>query len=80
MRYETLGLSLLATCLLAFPVLAQSAEGGDGEHRRDTAGRPRMVEIRERMIAEFDKDGDGGLNEEEREAIRERDARASRPP
>ncbi len=49
--------------LLALPALAQPPEvRGD---------RPGREEIRERMLKEFDKDGDGKLSDEEREKLRE---------
>jgi len=50
--------------------------GGPGGGPPGRGGRPLPPEVREKILAEFDKDGDGQLNEEERQAAREaREAR-----
>ena len=51
--------------LPALPVLAQPPDQPDASG--DRPGRP----VRERILRAFDKDGDGRLNDEEREAMRE---------
>jgi len=51
--------------LLALPVLAQPPDQPDA-----SGGRPDRP-ARERILRAFDKDGDGRLNDEEREAVRE---------
>lgn len=65
MRYFLFS-AIAATGLLAVPALAQPPE--NGEQRGD---RPRREEMRERMLKEFDKDGDGKLSDEERQKARE---------
>jgi hypothetical protein len=65
-------LLLIGACLMApASVLAQPPEDGGKK-----GGRPPRGEMRERMLREYDKDGDGKLNEEERKAAR--DAREQR--
>jgi hypothetical protein len=54
----------LALCLLATPVVAQP------EERREEGERPRGA-TRERILRAFDRDGDGRLSQDEREAVRE---------
>jgi len=65
MRYYVLA-SIAVVGLMALPALAQPPEN-DGEK----GDRPRRAEMRERMLKEFDKDGDGRLNDEERQTARD---------
>ena len=65
MRYYLFATMAVAG-LMALPALAQPPE--DGGKKGD---RPSREEMRERMIKEFDKDGDGKLSDEEREKARE---------
>lgn len=64
MRYLTLA-TMLALGLLAVPALANPAEGDN------KAGKSDRPPTREQVVKEFDKDGDGKLNEKEREKARE---------
>lgn len=58
--------SITLAGLLALPALAETPdEGGKPE------GRPGREEMRERVLKEFDKDGDGKLSDEERQKARE---------
>jgi hypothetical protein len=65
MRYLFSGFVFLTVGLLAMSAIAdpadKDAKKGDGKDR---------AEMREKMLKEFDKDGDGKLSEEEREAAR----------
>jgi EF hand domain-containing protein len=58
--------------VLAVSVLAMSAraDSDDKDAKKDDGG-PR-AEMREKILKEFDKDGDGKLSDEERDAARER--------
>jgi len=65
MRHRLSVMTFLAAGLLAMPALAQPpGEAGEGG---DQPRRP----ARERILRAFDKDGDGRLNDEEREAMRQ---------
>lgn len=68
MRYLLSSFVLLAVGLLAIPA---RAEGDDKKEVKKADDGPR-VEWREKVIKEFDKDGDGKLNDEEREKAREK--------
>jgi hypothetical protein len=59
-------LTFLGASLVALTTLAQPPDD-----RSEKADRPRGPEMRERLLKEFDKDGDGKLSEEERETARE---------
>ncbi len=64
MKIQISTLALVALGLLANPISAQPEEReGDGNRPRGAA--------RERILRAFDKDGDGQLNQEERNAVRE---------
>jgi len=68
MRYLISAAALIAAGLVALPAIAQPpGPQGPGE----PGGRMRDPEFRQRMIEEFDKDGDGRLSDEERQAMRE---------
>src|SRR5262245_1270224 len=66
MRYWITGFIVVAAGLMALPAMAQPPEG-----RPELGDRGRGSDVRERVRAEFDKDGDGRLNDEEREAARD---------
>lgn len=68
MRYLFSSFVLLAVGLLAIPA---RAEGDDKKDVKKDEDSPR-VEWREKMIKEFDKDGDGKLSDEERDQAREK--------
>lgn len=70
MKRKLIGLSLIVPLFVVGQATAQEGE----RPRRDG-------EMRARMIEEFDADGDGQLNDEERQAAREamRERRADRP-
>ena len=74
MRYLFLSFVFLSTGLLCSAAIADDKDDkkGDGD------GRSQM---REKIVKEFDKDGDGRLNEDEREKAREkmRELRPGRP-
>jgi hypothetical protein len=67
MRYLFLSLTALVVPIaLAGTLRAQEEQG------KDPAGRPpRNPEVRQRLLEEFDADGDGQLSEEERQKARE---------
>ena len=62
MRYLTPTL-ILAAGLLAVPAMAEPPKDGGGK-----GDRPGREEMREKMLKEHDKDGDGKLSDEERKA------------
>jgi len=73
-RRLTAGVLIVALSgLFAGVVLAEGAKGeGWGPHgRRGGRGRGRMGPNRQKILKEFDKDGDGKLDEAERKAARE---------
>lgn len=57
-------LLLIGASAAALPAFAEPPEGKKGD-------RPGREQMRERMIKEFDKDGDGKLSEDERAKMRE---------
>jgi hypothetical protein len=65
MRYLFSSIVFLVAGAMAITALADDEK----EAKKDDGG-PRL-EIRERVVKEFDKDGDGKLNDEERDAARE---------
>ena len=66
MRHVVTALTVVVAGLISLPAFAQPPE--DGGERGDRPGRE---EMRERMLKEHDKDGDGKLSDEERQAARE---------
>lgn len=69
MRYFMASVVFLAVGLLAMPA---RAEDGDKDKEAKKADDGPRVEWREKVIKEFDKDGDGKLSDEEREKAREK--------
>ena len=67
MRYVFSSFVFLAAGLLAMPAMA---DPGDKEAKQGDGG-PRP-EMREKMLKEFDQDGDGKLSDEEREKAHEK--------
>ncbi|MCI0333593.1 MAG: hypothetical protein L0228_10270 [Planctomycetes bacterium] len=65
MRHFVTSVILGGVGLLTLPAMAQPPDGGD------KGDRPARGEMRERMLKEFDKDGDGILSDEERQKARE---------
>ncbi len=68
MRYLMSTAVVVVAGLMALPALAQPP-GPQGPGQR--GGRMRDPEIRQQMLEKFDADGDGRLNDEERQAMRE---------
>ncbi len=68
MRYLFSSFVLLAVCLLAIPARAEGDDKKDAKKPDDGA----RIEWREKILKEFDKDGDGKLSDEEREQAREK--------
>ncbi len=58
MKTLKLSFAILAVCVVAAPVLA------------DDAKQDRGADFRKQLVEKFDKDGDGKLNEQERDAAR----------
>jgi len=67
-----------AMLLSAMLAGAAAAQEGDKPAPPPREGRPERAEMRERMLKEFDADGDGKLNEDERGKAREARQRRSR--
>lgn len=66
---KTIHTTLIGSLAILIAGTAAAQDKPEGDARR---GRPQMSpEMREQMLKEFDKDGDGELNEKERTAARE---------
>jgi hypothetical protein len=68
------------SAMMLSATLAGAAAGQEGDKPASSPreGRPERAEMRERMIKEFDADGDGELNDEERGKAREARQRRAR--
>ena len=73
MRYLLTTLTVIAAGFVALPAMAQPPDGERG-------GRLRDPEMRQRMLDEFDQDGDGRLSDEERQAMRDATEGPARAP
>src|SRR3954462_1725294 len=69
MRYLVASFILASVGLLPMSVLAADSDGSEANKAQDGAAR---AEIREKIIKEFDKDGDGKLSDEERQEARQK--------
>jgi EF hand len=77
MRFQRLGLSVAMGLLIACPVGIATGQDepppaqGDSAARPERARRAQNPEFRQRMLDEFDLDGNGQLDETERQAMRQ---------
>ena len=73
MKYKWIAALITASLLCSGALMAEDGKKrgkGQGQDQGQGKGRPGGEEMRKKVLAEFDKDGDGKLNESERQAAR----------